>query len=205
MRIRWLRWAIAIVGLAAVAAIWLGLEELGVVNLIHSSHLHEGTVKVDYRRPPRADSRIIEATAESDGYCLGNQRKPEVERWTAEPDGDSVHLTAWVREFEEPHDFCAGLGYSAPVRIELSEPLGPRGVTAVGKCGECTLWPSEAQFDCLRHLQRPSIRKAQRSLADARDREDLSNQGIQTVINLEAKVDPACGVHIGPARFEPYR
>jgi hypothetical protein len=169
------------------------LEDTGKINLIHETRVYEAQVDgVNLRRPPDSSESHVQVVADTSGYCVNDGHKPEIEHVEAEESVNAVRVRVWVREFEEPN-YCDGVGYGAPATVELASPLGPRAIVAEKKDGgEKTIWPSESEFDCLRRLDQPSLRRTQRPLRRDEDRDNLSVRALLAFRTLRQGAGTVC-------------
>jgi hypothetical protein len=169
----------------------------GFDDLTSTEHLETTHVwAMDYKHPPRSDDQTIFIVATSDGYCVGTQHRPVGEHALAQESRASVLVsTPTVREFPARGGTCAGLGYVAPIRVSLTRPLGARAVVAPVKGGATrTIWPSEAQFQCIREVGGPI---AEKRLDGATTRDQIRRfKQIPGLLRAEDKWGEGCGLHI---------
>jgi hypothetical protein len=191
-----------IVGVAALATFVILRHAPGAVNddsgySIQPDHVHTSRIQlIDWENPPRAAKRSVSVRAVTEGYCVGNERRPVAERADMKESAGAVVVgPATVHEFAvSGSGACAGIGYDAPVRVGLRHPLGDRAVLTSAKQPRRgrTLWPSEDQFQCMRRL---GGARADRRLFGAVTRDEIETEKqVAGVLYLDHMWGRPCGV-----------
>jgi hypothetical protein len=165
---------------------------------ITHEHSHTSRISlIDWDDLPRASRQSVSVRVATEGYCVGNERRPVVEHADVKESARVVVVgPATVHEFAPSGGGCAGIGYDAPVKVELRHPLGDRAVlTSATRSrfgGGRTLWPSEDQFQCIRRV---GGRRADRRLFGAVARDEIETEKqLAGVLYMDRMWGVQCGL-----------